>query len=372
MKQAPTVLIVDDAMINVKLLDSIFQKEGFQTITADNGPEARALARSAQPDLILLDIVMPDENGFETCAQLKLDEQTTDIPVIFLSARDDTKSKVQGLTIGAVDYITKPFEKAEVLARARVHIKLSMARRTMVYEQSKKLQGIHKAQKAILTLPADLPGAQCGVCYRPLQEAGGDFYDIFQIANGIYGYFVADISGHDIQASFLTSALKALIRQNASPLFTPKDTVKMINSILATFLHDGQHITACYAHVNRLSRRLTLISAGHPPVLFMSKEGRIESLKPLGDILGVFDAISIEPLEMTVSAGDRFFLFTDGLIENLGTKRKTRMQGIDDLTFACLKTQGIPLKASLEEIMDDIAPPKSQQEDDLLLLGVEI
>ncbi|HVN23154.1 MAG TPA: response regulator, partial [Syntrophorhabdales bacterium] len=139
MNRGLTVLIVDDVAVNVRLLEAIFKKEGFLTLTADSGPACREQARTARPDLILLDIMMPDESGFETCAKLKADPATTDIPVIFISAMDDSKSKVKGLSLGAFDYVTKPFDKDEVLARARLHIKLKQAYDAVAREQASKL-----------------------------------------------------------------------------------------------------------------------------------------------------------------------------------------------------------------------------------------
>jgi len=118
----PTILVVDDTPINLDLVRSVLEAEGFRTLTASNGPLARNLSRTEQPDLILLDVMMPGETGFETCAQLKSDAVTADIPIIFLSSLDDVKSKVTGLKIGGVDYIAKPVHGEEVLARVRVHL----------------------------------------------------------------------------------------------------------------------------------------------------------------------------------------------------------------------------------------------------------
>jgi CheY-like chemotaxis protein len=93
----PAILIVDDTPTNVDLLECILSAEGFRTLTASDGPSARAISRAAQPDLILLDVMMPEESGFETCARLRADPETADIPVIFLSAMDAPKDRVQGL-----------------------------------------------------------------------------------------------------------------------------------------------------------------------------------------------------------------------------------------------------------------------------------
>jgi sigma-B regulation protein RsbU (phosphoserine phosphatase) len=316
----PKILIIDDELVNLKLLEISFQKEGFKTVTATNGADGYLLARKEQPDLILLDIMMPGENGLQTCARLKDTPDTTDIPVIFLTAMDNLKHKVEGLSIGAVDYITKPFEKREVLVRVRLHIKLGRAYRALIQEQRKKLETLQLAQQSILIHPSDIPSAGFEVYYKAKQEAGGDFYDVIQISDGIFGYLAADVSGHDLGASFITSALKALIRQNATPLLTPQETIKMINSVLHSFMSDGQHLTACYLHLNRLSSRITVISAGHPAVLyFNAQQGTAEFLDVDGDVLGPFDMVYLKPLEKTVTRGDRMFLYTDGLIETLAS-----------------------------------------------------
>ncbi len=105
---APRILIVDDTATNVDAIQGVLQAEGFQTLVARDGPSGRAISRAEKPDLILLDVLMPGENGFETCSRLKSDPATADIPIIFLSVLDDVKNKVTGLRSGGVDYLSKP------------------------------------------------------------------------------------------------------------------------------------------------------------------------------------------------------------------------------------------------------------------------
>ncbi len=119
MKDSPTILIVDDVPVNVLLVQRILAGEGFRTLVASDGASAVRITQAEQPDLILLDVVMPGENGFETCTRLKSDPSTADIPVIFLSALEDVGSKVAGLKGGGVAFITKPVHADEVLARVR-------------------------------------------------------------------------------------------------------------------------------------------------------------------------------------------------------------------------------------------------------------
>ena len=124
----PLVLIVDDVAKNLQVLGSHLKKEEVEIAVATNGVQAIHVANKALPDLILLDVMMPEMDGFETCKQLKASPFTADIPVIFLTARTETEDVVNGLKLGAVDYVTKPFNGAEVLTRVKTHLALKFAR----------------------------------------------------------------------------------------------------------------------------------------------------------------------------------------------------------------------------------------------------
>lgn len=121
---APDILIVDDTPANLQLLAGMLKERGYKARPAPNGRVALQAAQSQPPDLILLDINMPEMNGYEVCTQLKASEQLRDIPVIFISALDETIDKVCAFSVGAVDYITKPFQFEEVEARVGAHLRL--------------------------------------------------------------------------------------------------------------------------------------------------------------------------------------------------------------------------------------------------------
>lgn len=117
-------MIVEDSVVNQKLLTKILAKHNYKVLVAESGEEAIELLTQTLPDLILLDIVLPGMDGYGICKCLKQDDRICDIPVIFISALDSTKDKVEGFEAGGVDYITKPFEPAEVVARIRIHMRL--------------------------------------------------------------------------------------------------------------------------------------------------------------------------------------------------------------------------------------------------------
>lgn len=372
MKETPSILIVDDEVVNLMTLEWMLRDAGFETRRAGSGPEARALAPRMRPDLIILDIVMPGEDGFTTCEKLLADPVVGATPIIFISGLGDVDNKVRGLKMGAVDYIAKPFAKEEVLARVKLHIRLRQAHAAMLKEQTDKLSRLREAQQAILADPADIPGARFAVRYVPVLEAGGDFYDVFPITERSMGYFVADISGHDLGASFVTSSLKALLRQNSGPLFTPLETLRNINAVLTGILKDGKHLTAALASLNRTRGKLTLVNAGHPPPVLVTASGEASLLDVEGDILGVFEHAQLGILERKVEPGDRVYLYTDGLVERFGKSSRTRSRGAGLLAEACLSTRGLPMDQAVAETARLLEDDGGRREDDMVLLGFEV
>lgn len=124
MKNSPLILVVDDTPANLEVISEALTDAGYEVSIAIDGDRALKQIQYSLPDLILLDVMMPGIDGFETCKRLKENQSTCDIPVIFMTASSDTENKIKGFSLGAVDYITKPFQEAEVLARVKLHLQL--------------------------------------------------------------------------------------------------------------------------------------------------------------------------------------------------------------------------------------------------------
>jgi sigma-B regulation protein RsbU (phosphoserine phosphatase) len=361
---------VDDTPSNAEFVEGILTAEGFATLTAHNGATARAITREKNPDLILLDVMMPGESGFDTCTALKSDPATSAIPIIFLSALDDTASKVKGLKIGGVDFVSKPVHAEELLARTRVHLRNSTTNRAMAEHYRAGMEQLRNAQRAILIAPADCPEASFGVHYESLEEAGGDFYDVIRIDREAFGYFVADVSGHGAGAAFLTSAIKALLRQYTGPVFSPEDTMRGIDSVMRQILGEEQYLTACYARFNHRTHRLSIVSAGHPPVIIVRADGSAQAVQISSEPLGVFSSLVLQRQDIHLQAGDRFFLYTDGLIECAPCAcRNTRR---DLLMAACIEHRADPIGVAVGAIARKVIQNCQSMTDDRLLLGVEV
>ncbi len=370
MLEKSTILIIDDNKLIRNMLNKLFAKEGYNVLVAEDGPTGRQKATEYQPDLIILDIMMPGEDGFSVIEELKRQSKTTSIPVIFLTGKDDIESILRGFKCGAVDFITKPFYTQEVLARVGSHLKLTLATKALITSQAARLRQIKEAQESFLVSEEEMPKAKFSVYYSSLMEAGGDFYDVLQISEHIYGYFVADVSGHNIKTSYITASIKALLQQNCQPMYSPEESMKMINSVFTEILPDSVYLTANYVKFNRKSMSLSIVNAGHPPLLYIPKDGEPEFIEAKGDLLGIINEVSFDQIEIKVKHGDKICLYTDGLIEN-SEQNKIWTAGLEDLKKAAVKIKDLPRNQFVNELIV-LMQKNYQPDDDILVLGIEI
>lgn len=143
------VLIVDDTLENIKVLKGLLELEGFRISVATSGERAIKILKHSLPDVILLDVMMPGIDGFETCEQIKKNSNTQHIPVIFITAKDDTESLIKGFNVGGADYLTKPFQQKEVLARLRVHLENQMLLKNQAETIKTRNQMIESLEEAM-------------------------------------------------------------------------------------------------------------------------------------------------------------------------------------------------------------------------------
>ena len=163
------ILVVDDNPANIHIIETILRKSDYQVMTATSGAEALKAAEQTLPDLILLDIMMPEMDGFETCEKLKESISTREIPVIFLTADKDLKSMVRGLELGAVDYITKPFASVEIRIRIKTHLELNLSKKIINQKNIEQKELLHKLKSTI-----DTAGHSTLELVKDIDEAGDE------------------------------------------------------------------------------------------------------------------------------------------------------------------------------------------------------
>lgn len=314
------ILIVDDTPDNLRLLSQMLSERHYRVRAATGGERALASARLSPPELILLDIKMPDMDGFTVCRALKADRATADIPVIFISALDDVADKVQAFAAGGVDYVTKPFQWEEVLARVETHLALRRLQQTL--ERANRKMGRELAlagqvQAGFLPdrLPA-APGWQWAVTLQPARETSGDFYDIFRLPNGRFALLMADVVDKGVCAALFMALTYALFRSHAAgPAPQPAQVFAAINAHIREETRTNQFVTAFYAILDPAGGELVYGNAGHCPPLWLRRDGRVRWLANTGMSLGVLAGATWREEMIRMAPGEALVLYTDGLIE---------------------------------------------------------
>ena len=317
--QKQIVLLVDDAPANIQIVNSIL-KDIYKIRIATSGAKALELAKTTPlPDLILLDVMMPDQDGYEVCTQLKLGLETRDIPVIFLTGQTHVEEETRGFDVGAVDYIHKPFSPAVVKARVQTHLALRGIRKQLgqrLLAIQKELETARQIQLSIL--PSEIPkieGLDMAARYVPMTAVAGDFYDFILVDEQHIGILVADVSGHGMPAALIASMLKIALSAQWAHAADPAQVLLGLNQALCgKFQH--HYVTAAYLFVDMQKRTLTYAGAGHPPLLLRDGSSKgVRNLVENGLFLGRFPFATYSSLEVPLNAGDRVLLYTDGIPE---------------------------------------------------------
>ena len=314
-----TILAVDDSATNLQVLVRTLSGSGHRILAARDGATALEIARKAHPDLILLDVMMPGLDGFEVCRRLKASRETRDTVVIFLSARGEVTDKVSGLELGAIDYITKPIQAEEVLARVSVHLSrlhLERALRQSRDRLDKELAGAARMQR--LLMPIDVPvhrAATFGTYYQTSRHAGGDYYDLLKIDDDRFGILVVDVSGHGAPAAIVMAMIRAVVHAYPGVPDDPPALLHYINRHFRFLWDTPMYATVLYAVLDVPRRTLRLSSAGHPLPLLRRGE-TIAPLKTDTAMCVAWDELGDIPcVEHALAPGDVIVFYTDGITD---------------------------------------------------------
>ena len=372
-----SILLVDDNPTNLQVLFQTLEGVGCKLLIAKDGEMALSIASKALPDLILLDIMMPGIDGYEVCRRLKGDRSTSDIPVIFLSALGDTEDKVKGLQLGAVDYVTKPFQPDEVIARVNTHLTIHRLKREVESQKDQlehELEVVSEVQRKLL--PKQLPqidGFNLGVHYETSRYAGGDYYDVLDLPDNCWGFLIADAEGHSAPAAVLMAMTCALFRSYPGSAADPAKVLRYLNEHLCK-VAEPSFMTALYAFYDAKARTMRIARAGHPlPMIFRDAENKAEELT----CPGVYP-LGIEPYEIEIPVtetqlepGDRFLIYTDGLTERFNPEGDT--YGEDRLLNQLETDSTDDAQGVIKVIMADVEQFAGQlpaDDDQALLLGI--
>ena len=352
------ILLVDDNTENLNVLCQTLDGRGHDLLVARSGEEALETAERAQPALVLLDIMMPPGiDGYETCQRLHGNHATRNIPVIFMSALDETKDKVRGLELGAVDYITKPFQAEEVIARVDTHLKIQQLQRDLARRNADlcranermkcDLDAAAELQRSLL--PKELPGnlgADFAWHFEPCDELGGDILNVLPLDEHNIAMYLLDVSGHGVSAALLSVTLSHVLTardtrssllvgdgdgegDGAAAVTRPGVVAEHLNRRFPMESHGGRYFTMAYAILDTSTRTLRYTIAGHPPPVLIRPDCPPQPLEGGDMAIGFLDDTAYSTREFHLESGDRVFFYSDGITEAVNPADD--MLGIDGL-----------------------------------------
>ncbi|MFC5702260.1 SpoIIE family protein phosphatase [Cohnella faecalis] len=377
------VLIVDDNATNIMVVQEMLKRAGYEKIsTASSAKEMfDVLDGTFDPssysppkiDLILLDLMMPVMDGIEACRIIQTDARYRDIPVIMVTAIGDSRKLAEALDAGAIDFVTKPINKTELLARIRTALRL---KRELDWhkEHDRKMQEeltlARKVQESVL--PDDMEGdvIRAKAFFRASEQLAGDLYMWHRIDEGRWCFAVIDAMGHGLSSSLVSMFVASVLKEAMRTLWSPERVFRELNRRLLSLEFDHELITyyctGIYATIDLERGRLEYANAGHPPGL-LYKRGKTNPIR-LGTTsapLGMFDSMQPQSDVIEIESGDKLYFYTDGV---LGPFPGDDLAQIDRLAEFLL--QSSEDEDSVDQLIQ--CQPLDGRSDDRCLIKIEV
>ncbi len=375
------ILVVDDNPDNVELARAVVEGAGFTAATAVDGIEALERVKESPPDLILLDVMMPRLDGLGVLQALRENPATAQIPVIMLTAKAAVADRVAGLRLGADDYVPKPFNADELLARIQTLLKRSEKLRYLnplmgvlgdwfsargLERLSRELEVAREIQMSLLPrVPPPIHGVELGAVLHSSETVSGDFYDFLPMPDGEMGISVGDVSGKGIPAALLMIMVRTLFRVTASDGDPPGRVLARINRYLCRDIPPSMFVTMFFCLLGP-DRQLVYGDAGHVKPILLRPGQPPRLLEAEGTILGVLDDAEFDERRLQLGRGDLLALYTDGVVESIGPDG--RMLGNEGFCALLEANRQKPPQAIVEAIAGEIKKSPGPLRDDLTLL----
>ena len=325
---AARLLVVDDVALNRDLLGRRLTSQGYQVEMAESGPQALALLQQAPFDLVLLDIMMPDMDGYEVLDRIKRDPALQHLPVVMVSALGETESVVRCIELGADDYLTKPFNPLVLKARVTSSLSRKWLRdREQLHAQSltRELDIGRRIQAGFL--PQDIPqprGYGIAAHFAPARSVGGDFYDAFELHNGHVALVVADVCDKGVGAALYMALFRTLLRSTAlQDAMVERGDAQLLGDVVT---HTNDYIARIHDHANMFATvffgvlepatgLLLYINGGHDAPVIVGPSGARARLAPTGPALGLVPGSRFALGEAELRPGETLLAYTDGVTD---------------------------------------------------------
>jgi CheY-like chemotaxis protein len=322
LKMAKIIVIEDEEGIRNNLA-MLLRIEGYEVLKAADGEEGLALVQAEKPDLVLCDVMMPKLDGHGVLTALHANSETAGIPFVFLTAMADKSDFRTGMTLGADDYLTKPFTRDEVLQTVAAQLRKSRLRRsetdalerTGAYLQHE----IDRAQHLVANLVAPHRAQISGVHYLslPKEIASGDLLLVHSRPNGDTVMLLGDATGHGLIAALATLPVERVFKEGVTGNATLPELLGKVNSTLKRLLPTGMYLAAVLIEAQPSAGRFVVWNGGMPNIQLFDPEGRHHGEASSGNLpLGVLDSPEWGFVQFELPPGSRAYVYSDGLTES--------------------------------------------------------
>ncbi|WP_405079443.1 SpoIIE family protein phosphatase [Paenibacillus chitinolyticus] len=377
-----SIMIVDDNPVNLIVIEKILKSAGYSNMhRASSAMELFEMLKIDNPsssdlqiDLILMDLMMPEIDGIEACKKLQQIEELKDIPIIIITAMGDSIKLAEALEAGAIDYVTKPINKIELVARIKSALRLKYEKDWHKENDNRirsELQLAKNVQSSVLSLPIETEKIRIEAYYNPSYELAGDLYNWYPIDEDRYGVMLLDIMGHGISSSLVCMFISSVLRDTITKFVTPELVIAELNRYMNRLHNDQNHLnyyfTAIYMLVDTKNKTIDYVNAGHPPGFLMNGSGEAVPLMNGTCAVGFFEEMDIKPGRITYTGKSRILLYTDGLLEEIeegDTELPTR------LITAVQQKGDMGLHAVVDELLDEEV--QNNHMDDICLIWIDI
>lgn len=374
-----SIVIVDDNEVNLFVMNKILTGAGYEQNKAFTSAQAlfdylkldEPYAEPAPVDLVLLDIMMPEIDGIEACKLIRGHKRYKDLPIIFVTSLDDSQKLVEALDAGGTDYISKPINKMELLARMRVALRLKKEldwRKENERKIRKELSLAARVQRVLLNKPV-AGDVRIDVTYKPSSTLSGDMYYWQKFDDHRYGIMLFDVMGHGVSSSLVSMFVSSILREAMRTLKEPDKVIKELNRQM-TFLHsEGQDIpfyfTAIYLLIDREKKTIEYINAGHPPGYAHIDGTATVELKGGSCAVGFFEEIEVKKQILTYDDKVQLLIFTDGVYEAMQMIEEEADQQLKALTATNWNQDSPDYTGVLERLPEN-------QPDDICLISIQV
>lgn len=317
------ILVVDDVMVNRMLVKKILLNalEDINILEAEDGFKAMKIIAQNDISVVILDVMMPDKDGIEVLEEIKTSPKYKNISVIMCSAIHDIEKVKKALSLGAMDYFTKPLTQEQIAIRLPLKVRNALEsyqqKRELIqfYEHIKEeMQLAEELQKSMIAEYLNFESITMYGKYIPCEDIGGDFYICKQLQGKVW-FMIADIVGHGIAAAMISTMLNVIFSRSIQIHKTPGAVLENINDVLFEVFNGSRYgiISAFVGCINEDT--LAYSNAGHPyPILYRETLESVEEISINGFLLGMFENIKYETLNTRIGSGDTVVLYTDGII----------------------------------------------------------